>query len=251
MSDPILDAPPPAPQPTDSVSVFNTKAFAFFGWFETFTTQMNAAIAWISGKSGAAEASALAAANSATAAATSATAANASKVSAAASETAAQAYAQAAGAAAGVPPPLAETVFQADADGNVYWGPLAPDASKLDKINGLATALGFTYLDKGTIAAGGTAAISVTQASVQRVQAAGNLTLTIADWATDGRSEDLELHCVNFGGKTITWPAGNWMKSDGSLVPAVGNSGVVWQTTGTDRVIVMRDADQLVYKVMR
>lgn len=251
MSDPILDAPPPAPQPTDSVSVFNTKAFAFFGWFETFTTQMNAAIAWISGKSAAADASALAAANSATAAATSATAANASKVSAAASETAAQAYAQAAGSSAGIPPAIPNAVLKTDASSNVIWGPAPSDASKLDKLSGLSTNLGQSYLDKGTISAAGTAAISVLDASVQRVQAGGNITLTISGWSTDGRSETLELHCVNFGGKTITWPAGNWIKNDGSYATAVGLSGVTWQTAGTDRVLVMRDAGVLYYKVMR
>lgn len=251
MSDPILDAPPPAPQPTDSVPTFNTKAFAFFGWFETFTTQMNAAIAWISGKSAAADASANAAANSATAAAGSAASANSSKVAAKASETAAQAYAQAAGASAGVPPATPNAVLQTDAEGNVLWGSTPADASKLNRISGLSTNLGQTYLDKGTIAAAGTAAISVLDASVQRVQAGGNITLIISGWSTDGRSETLELHCVNFGGKTITWPAGNWIKNDGSYAAAVSNSGVVWQVAGTDRVIVMRDAGTLYYKVMR
>lgn len=250
MADPILTAPPAAPQPTDAKPVFNTKAFAFFGWFDTFTTQMNAAIAWISGRATSAETSATNAANSATAAATSASSASASKDSAAASETAALAYAQAAGASAGIPTPEANKVLGTDGSAQPAWVDVPEDASKLDKLGGVATALGFTYLDKGTIAAAGTAALNVTDASIQRVQAAGNLTLTIAGW-TDGHSEDLEIHCVNFGGKTITWPAGNWMKSDGSLTPAVGNSGITWQTTGTDRVIVMRDAGQIVYKVMR
>ena len=56
---------------------------------------------------------------------------------------------------------------------------------------------------------------------------------------------------VNFGGKTVAWPAGKWIKPDGSYATAVGNSGVIWQTSGTDRVLVMIDNGSIYYKVMR
>lgn len=167
------------------------------------------------------------------------------------SATTAKAYAQAAGAAGGIPPAEEGKFLGGVAQGQADWIPLPKDASKLDKQGGVATALGYSYNDLGTIAAAGTAAVNVQTAAVQRIQAGGNITLTIAGWATDGRSEDLELHCVNFGGKTITWPAGNWIKSDGSFATAVGNAGVTWQTAGTDRVLVMRDAGVLYFKVMR
>ncbi len=42
-----------------------------------------------------------------------------------------------------------------------------------------------------------------------------------------------------------------WIKPDGSYATAVGNSGVIWQTTGTDRVLVMIDNGAIYYKVMR
>ena len=215
---------------------------------------------------------ALAAGEAAGMSADSAAAANASRTAAAGHAASALVAAQAAQASAGLPIP-AVGVLHASEDGHISWRPVSkadvgleladntPDAQKpvsepqaaalLPKSGGLATALGYSYKDNGTVAAAGSIAIDVTQAAIQRVQAAGTLTLTITGWAEDGRSEDLELHCVNFGGKTVTWPAGSWITSTGAYVAAVGNSGVTWQTSGTDRVLVMRDAGALVYKVMR
>lgn len=126
-----------------------------------------------------------------------------------------------------------------------------PHTQYLKRVAGVVTAMGLSYIDAGTVAASGTAQINVQQASIHRVQAAGNLTIEISGWAADGRSEDVELHCVNFGGKTVVWPAGNWIRQDGSYVAAASNSGVIWQSSGVDRVLVMRDGGQLHYKVMR
>lgn len=128
---------------------------------------------------------------------------------------------------------------------------VSPDTNKLDKTGGVASKLSFTYLDQGTIAASGTVNISAAAATTHRIQAGGALTITFSDLVTGAFSSELELHCVNFGGKTITWPAGNWIKTDGSYVAAVGNSGVTWQTAGTDRVLVMIDNGAVFYKVMR
>lgn len=128
---------------------------------------------------------------------------------------------------------------------------VSPDTNKLDKTGGVASKLSFTYLDQGTIAASGTVNISAVAATTHRIQAGGALTITFSDLVVGAFSSELELHCVNFGGKTITWPAGNWIKPDGSYVAAVGNSGVTWQTAGTDRVLVMIDNGAVFYKVMR
>ena len=194
------------------------------------------------------------ASTSATNAANSATAAGNSATAAAASATASLTYAQAAGASAGVPAPSANKVLATDGSNVVAWRDVPADpalANKLDKSGGTATKLAYTYIDHGTIAAAGTAAISALTATVHRIQAAGNLTITFSDMISGALSGDIELHCVKFGGKTITWPAGNWIKSDGSYAAAVGNSGVTWQAAGTDRVLVMIDNGQITYKVMR
>lgn len=116
---------------------------------------------------------------------------------------------------------------------------------------GVADRLSVTYADLGTVASGGTATVDASVATVQRVQAGGSLNLTFANLPTGSISSDLELHCVNFGGKVITWPDGSWIKPDGSYAAAVGNSGVIWQTSGTDRVLVMIDNGTIYYKVMR
>lgn len=136
----------------------------------------------------------------------------------------------------------------------VEWGPaddIPAIANKLNKDNGVATRLLTPYIDHGTIAAAGTENINAALATVHRIQAAGNLTLTFSNLPTGLFSGDIELLCVNFGGKTINWPAGNWIKADGSYAAAVGNSGVTWQVSGTDRVLVMIDNGAITYKVMR
>ena len=117
--------------------------------------------------------------------------------------------------------------------------------------DGVADRFSVTYLDLGTVASGGTATVDASVATVQRVQAGGSLTITFANLPTGSVSSDIELLCVNFGDKTVTWPAGSWIKPDGSYVTAVGNSGVIWQTTGVDRVLVMIDNGSIYYKVMR
>lgn len=160
-------------------------------------------------------------------------------------------YAQAAGASAGVPTPTASAYLQTNALGVPLWGPAPVDNNKLDKLGGIANKLGFTYLDLGTIAAGGTATIDTATATTHRVQASGALTLVFSNLITGAVSGEFELLCVNFGGKVITWPAGNWVKSDGSYAAAVSNSGVTWQTTGVDRVLVMIDNGAICYKVLR
>ena len=194
------------------------------------------------------------ASGSANNAADSETAAGISANAAALSAASALTYAQAAGASAGVPAPSANKVLSTDGSNVVAWRDVPSDpaiANKLDKSGGTATKLAYTYIDHGTIAAAGTAAISALTATVHRVEAAGTLTITFSDMISGALSGDIELHCVNFGGKTVTWPAGNWIKADGSYAAAVGNSGVTWQAAGTDRVLVMIDNGSIYYKVMR
>lgn len=246
-----IDALPPAPQPSDTVEDFNAKAFASLAAQLAMVGQINAASSVTYQNATAANERASSAALSAGSAATQAgVAASAAGVAVDARDEA-LAYAQAAGASAGVPAPAANSFLQTTADSVPVWGGVPVDANKLDKLGGVANNLSFTYLDLGTIAAGGTATINTATATTHRVQASGALTLVFSNLITGAVSGDFELHCVNFGGKTVTWPAGNWIKSDGSYAAAVGNSGVTWQAAGTDRVLVMIDNGQITYKVMR
>ncbi|MFM9928207.1 hypothetical protein VLK31_34930 [Variovorax sp. H27-G14] len=126
-------------------------------------------------------------------------------------------------------------------------------AAKLDKVNGISQSTSVTYLDKGTIAAAGTAALNYAQADHQRVQAGGNITLTLSGWPAAGSTAELLLEAVNFGGKTITWPTVNWVKADGSFTTTVSSNGVTFQGAGIDFVLLWsRDGGVTVYgKVMR
>ena len=238
-----------------AAGTYNTSAYNF-GTHMSVTFNGELLAVAMSVKNNADEALALASA-AAESAGIAGTAADNAADAAAAAETArgqALAYAQAAGASAGVPTPAANKVLATDGLNVVAWRDVPADpalADKLDKSGGTATKLAYTYIDHGTIAAAGTAAISALTATVHRIQAAGNLTITFSDLISGALSGDIELHCVNFGGKTVTWPAGNWIKSDGSYAAAVGNSGVTWQAAGTDRVLVMIDNGAIYYKVMR
>lgn len=235
-----------------AAGTYNASAYAFGNHMSvTFNSELLAVANNVKNNADEAQAKATAAGDAASTAGTAAINAADAANTAAAARDQALTYAQAAGASAGVPTPTASAYLQTNALGVPLWGPAPVDNNKLDKLGGVANKLGFTYLDLGTIAAGGTANIDAAAATVQRVQAGGALTLTFSNLLTGAVSGDFELHCVNFGGKVITWPAGNWIKSDGSYAAAVSNAGVTWQTAGTDRVIVMIDNGTIYYKVMR
>lgn len=235
-----------------AAGTYNARAYAFGNHMSvTFNAELLAMANNVKYNADEAQAKATAAGDAASTAGTAANTAAGAAIAAADARDQALIYAQAAGASAGVPTPAAGAYLQTNALGVPLWGPAPVDNTKLYKLGGVANKLGFTYLDLGTIAAGRTASIDTAAATVQRVQAGGALTLTFSNLLTGAVSGDFELHCVNFGGKTVAWPAGNWIKPDGSYATAVGNSGVKWQTSGTDRVIVMIDNGTIYYKVMR
>ncbi len=255
---PTQNVPSMTPVPTfpalseRAAGTYNASAYAFGNHMSvTFNGELLAVASNVKYNADEAQAKATAAGDAASTAGTAAINAADAANTAAAARDQALTYAQAAGASAGVPTPTASSYLQTNALGVPLWGPAPVDNTKLDKLGGVANKLGFTYLDRGTIAAGGTASIDAAAATVQRVQAGGALTLTFSNLISGAVSGDFELHCVNFGGKTVAWPAGNWIKPDGSYAAAVGNSGVTWQTAGTDRVIVMIDSGTIYYKVMR
>lgn len=235
-----------------AAGTYNASAYAFGNHMSVaFNAELLAMANNVKNNADEAQAKATAAGDAASTAGTAAINAADAANTAAAARDQALTYAQAAGASAGVPTPTASAYLQTNALGVPLWGPAPVDNTKLDKLAGIANKLGFTYLDLGTIAAGGAATINTATATVQRVQAGGALTLTFSNLISGAVSGDFELHCVNFGGKVITWPAGNWIKQDGSYAAAVSNSGVTWQTTGVDRVLVMIDNGTIYYKVMR
>ncbi len=238
------------------------------GW----SAQLTGVEANVNAKEISANQSAQAAGTAAGLAADSATAADSSRRQAADHAASALAAAQAAQAGAGLPPPTPGALLQGKAGGGVEWANPSPAAFGLEnvdntrdtdkpvstpqaaallaKLGGVATKLGHSYVDRGTVAGGGAVELDVNAAAVHRVQAGGALTITLANVPANVSGE-IELLAVNFGGKTVVWPIGSWIKPDGSYASAVGNSGVTWQTAGVDRVLIMWDAGSITYKVMR
>lgn len=172
------------------------------------------------------------------------------KQAAAQSEANALAYAQTTGTSAGIPPPVAKKWFGADENANPGWYDVPQDATKLDKKGGVATALGQPSKDHGLIPAGGIVVVDVSVASIHKMQAAGSIEIQFTGWAGAGVSQEVELHCVNFGSKTQKWAAGLWVKSDRTRVPEVGLAGINWLTSGQNDVLVRHDFGANVYTVM-
>lgn len=130
--------------------------------------------------------------------------------------------------------------------------PAPPDLSgKLDRIGGTTKGVTASYRDKGTISSG-SVLIDFADAECQRVQAGGDITLALG-WPASGMLAEVLLEAVNFGGKTITWPALRWVKADGSKTTIASSNGITWQTAGVDFVLIWtRDGGATTYaKVMR
>lgn len=172
------------------------------------------------------------------------------KQAAAQSEANALAYAQATGTSAGIPSPVAKKWFGADENANPGWYDVPQDAAKLDKMGGVATAFGQPSKDHGVIPAGGIVVVDVSVASIHKIQAAGSIEIQFTGWAGAGVSQEVELHCVNFGGKTQKWAPGLWVKSDRSRVPEVGLAGINWFVSGQNDVLVRHDFGANVYVAM-
>ena len=107
------------------------------------------------------------------------------------------------------------------------------------------------FLDKGSVASG-TVTFTVSDAGNQRVTATGNITLAVTGWPASGYSE-IQLDCVNFGGRTIAFPTVNWVKADGSTTTSFSGSGVTLQSSGVDFIIFWTsDGGTTIYgKVLR
>lgn len=114
----------------------------------------------------------------------------------------------------------------------------------------MATALGQSSKNHGVIPAGGIVIVDIHEASIHKIEAAGAIEIRFQGWAGPDVSQELELHCINFGGKTLTWAAGMWVKADRSRVAAVGNAGINWLAAGQNDVLVRHDFGANVYTVM-
>lgn len=109
-----------------------------------------------------------------------------------------------------------------------------------------------TYLDKGTVSTG-TVTFSFADASHQRLQVGGALTIALNGWSPTNNNATLMIELVNGASAAITWPTINWIKSDGTTTTSFASNGVTLQTSGTDFVVLWtRDGGATIFgKVIR
>ena len=109
-----------------------------------------------------------------------------------------------------------------------------------------------TYLDKGTVNTG-TVTFSFADASHQRLQVGGALTIALNGWSPTGNNATLMIELVNGASAAITWPTINWIKSDGTTTTSFASNGVTLQTSSTDFVVLWtRDGGTTIFgKVIR
>lgn len=109
-----------------------------------------------------------------------------------------------------------------------------------------------TYLDKGTVSTG-TVTFSFADASHQRLQVGGALTIAVNGWSPTNNSATLMIELVNGASAAITWPTINWIKSDGTTTTSFASNGVTPQASGTDFVVLWtRDGGTTIFgKVIR
>ena len=109
-----------------------------------------------------------------------------------------------------------------------------------------------TYLDKGTVSTG-TVTFSFADASHQRLQVGGALTIAVNGWSPTNNNATLMIELVNGASAAITWPTINWIKSDGTTTTSFASNGVTLQTSGTDFVVLWtRDGGTTIFgKVIR
>ena len=107
---------------------------------------------------------------------------------------------------------------------------------------------GLTYYDSGT-----SNAVNASNGTHQRwAPSTGAQTLTITGWPTSGVHGELMIEGVNLGASTITWPAINWVKPDGTFTTSVStylaSKGVTLQSSGIDWLVLWtRDGGTTIY----
>lgn len=72
----------------------------------------------------------------------------------------------------------------------------------------------------------------------QQLQVSGTVSIATTNWAATGTECSMLLALINGGSATLTWPAINWIKSDGTVTTVFASNGVTLQVAGTDFVLL-------------
>jgi hypothetical protein len=132
----------------------------------------------------------------------------------------------------------------------------SPDASKLDKVNGVAQGIRLTFTNLNSIAGGGTVAINQASSDVFAATfSSGSVSWTINGWPSSGIYAEVQVEVINGGTATHTFPgAVKWVNPDGTLTTSFSTymtnqrGTTTFQSSGTDFVCFWtRDAGTTIY----
>ncbi len=140
-----------------------------------------------------------------------------------------------------------------DVSGNIA---VAADATKLDRINGIAQGLLRTFLDHGTVS--GTVTFNAATADTQAATfTGGSVAWTLGGWPASGVYAEMQQELINAGLATHTFPAavkfvnpaGTFTTSLATYMTNQRGAGVTnFQSSGTDFLIMWtRDGGTTVY----
>lgn len=136
------------------------------------------------------------------------------------------------------------------------------DASKLNRVSGVATGILLTFNNVGTISSGSPVTFTLTNGNVQAATfTGGTTTWTLNGWPASGTYGEIQLEVINGGLSTHTFPGTvNWVQPDGSFTTSFsaymtaqrGTGFTNFQTSGTDFVCMWtRNGGATIYaKVM-
>lgn len=128
----------------------------------------------------------------------------------------------------------------ADLGANTFTGAQIYSDQVLSR--GMTKDMGMVFVDKGN---SGTAAqtIDYSAASHQKLTVTGAFVMNaVTNWPPTGNTGELLLELVNGASSAITWTMSGttqkWWKSDGTSVATYALSGVTFQTTGTNWILM-------------
>lgn len=158
-----------------------------------------------------------------------------------AAKIAAQAAAQAAAAGAGLPALVNNSFLQVNGAGALSFLPKTSETTWPKKVGGKVQSLGFTFIDDGEIGGGELVTCLFSDGEVHRVEATSEFQISFGGWQASGTRCEMEIECVNFGGKTITWDTLRWVIAGGAYTTIASNNGVTFQTSGIDYLLLWTD----------
>jgi hypothetical protein len=133
-----------------------------------------------------------------------------------------------------------------DGSGNVAVT-VPPDASKLDRVDGVATGIRFSIISLGSI--GSTVTVTQSSGNIQNATFTGGaVSWTLNGWPASGTYAEVQMKLTNGGLATHTFPtAVKWVNPDGSLTPSLNayltnqRGTTNFQTSGVDFVVFWSD----------